>query len=60
MFNYSKNFAESSDNSKYAPQLSKEDKMRLQRRTAKHETLVDRRQEAAEKFVSFEGYFPCR
>jgi hypothetical protein len=49
MCNYSKNYAESSDDGKHAARLSKEDKIRLQRRTAKHETLVDRRQEAAEK-----------
>jgi len=49
MFNYSKNYAESSDDGKHAPRLSKEDKMRLQRRTAKHEKrAVDRRLEAAE------------
>ena len=49
MCNYSMNYAESLDDGKHPARLSKEDKMRLQRRTAKHEKLaVDRRLEAAE------------
>ena len=50
MCNYSMNYAESLDDGKHPARLSKEEKIRLQRRTAKHQTLaVDRKQEADEK-----------
>ncbi|MFZ1042349.1 MAG: hypothetical protein WCA79_02795 [Anaerolineales bacterium] len=50
MCNYSMTYADSLDDGKHPARLSKEEKIRLQRRTAKHEKLaVDRRQEADEK-----------